>query len=126
MKKPISKEEFVKLFMETEFTLDLSQAKRLDIMGKFYSIVFSEYQKLREENANKETLRNVGFESKGFDCVFTSDEVRNILQVYKESFYLHEANALDRAGEIKKAHNKILKSCLMGGVLDEEEDGEML
>jgi hypothetical protein len=64
--------------------------------------------------------------AKGFDIVFTPNECKaQILTVYRDYYYLlwsgNNPTYYREAEKIKKLHNDLLQSCILGGVLDEDE-----
>lgn len=115
------KEDFISRFRSTDFGVSLPQKDRLEIMSQFYGIVFKEYQEQREKQ-----FEEVQEESEGFDTVFTPTQIKeNILRIYVEyhkeltdASREHRSILDPRIAEIKKLHNDLLESCVMGGVLD--------
>ena len=121
----MTKEEFVKLFLETEFDLNTPEKTRLDIMDKFYQIVFAAYQALREEEQEAYKKEHP---TKGCDIVFTPEEFLDILKAYKLCYDLMWASGTytsPEGVEIKDKHNKLYESACMGGVINEEDWSEI-
>ena len=108
-------------------TLAVSDIDFLDIIGK---LLYDGYPKMRF-NLLKDMIVNKGLTyeptenglCKTTDVVFTTNEVKDILNIYKEYYYLLVHTDFKPGWElpnkIKKLHNDLIDNLEMGGCWDE-------